>query len=452
MPIKIRIKRGLNIPISGAPKHVITPGHPVRRVALLGQDFIGLKPRMRVAVGDEVALGDPLFEDKHDPAVRFTAPGSGRIVEINRGRRRVLQSVVVELDDVARSERTFAAHEPAALNAIGPDKVREQLLASGAWAAFRTRPYNRVPASTARPRSIFVTAIDTRPLSADPRVVIDDQREAFVAGMRVISQLTEGAVYLCTGPDWSGPDVHLGRLRHAEFHGPHPAGLPGTHIHFLDPVGANRSVWHIGYQDVIAIGHLFLTGKIRNERIVALGGPGVIAPRLIRSRDGALTSDIVRGELHADMPCRVISGTVLSGRTAAGPTGYLGPYQYQVSVVPENGERRLFGWARIRSEAYSFAGLLMSAVNPRRQQLNTSRHGRLTAMIPVGAFDRVMPLDVLASPLLRALVVRDTDAAQALGCLELAEEDLALSSFVCPAKQNYGYALRQSLDQIEKEG
>jgi Na+-transporting NADH:ubiquinone oxidoreductase subunit A len=297
-----------------------------------------------------------------------------------------------------------------------------------------------------------VTAIDTRPLAGDPRVVIDDQRDAFVAGMRVISQLTDGAVYLCTGPDWAGPDVRLGRLRHAEFDGPHPAGLPGTHIHFLDPVGADRSVWHIGYQSVIAIGHLFVTGRIWTERVVALGGPGVVAPRLIRSRQGALTSGIVEGELHAGLRCRVISGSVLSGRTAAGPTGYLGPYQNQVSVVPENGERRLFGWARIRSEAYSFAGLLMSAVNPRRQQLNTSRHGRLSAMIPVGAFDRVMPLDILVSPLLRALVVRDTDTAQALGCLELAEEDLALSSFVCPAKQNYGIALRRNLEQIDKEG
>ena len=119
----------------------------------------------------------------------------------------------------------------------------------------------------------------------------------------------------------------LGRLRTREFDGPHPAGLPGPHIHFLDPVGADRSVWHIGYQDVIAIGHLFLTGQICTERVVALGGPGVVAPRMIRSRTGALTSAIVRGELHAGMRCRVISGSVLSGRIAAGPTGYLGPYQ-----------------------------------------------------------------------------------------------------------------------------
>jgi len=452
MPDRIRIKRGLNVPIAGAPKPAITPGNPVAQVALLGTDFIGLKPRLLVEVGDAVGLGDPLFEDKHDPAVRFTAPGTGRISAICRGKRRALESIVIDLDADSATERGFEVHEPAQLGSIGAEGVRRQLLASGEWSSFRTRPYNRVPRSDDTPRSIFITATDTRPLAADPQVIIDDQREAFINGLHVIAQLTAGSVFLCTGPGWTGPDPDIAKLKRVEFDGPHPAGLPGTHIHFLDPVAADRTVWHIGYQHVIAIGHLFVTGRIFADRIIALGGPGVIAPRLIRTRKGALTSGIVAGELNKNQRCRVLSGSVLNGRIAAGPTGYLGPYQNQVSVISEDGSRKLFGWVRIRSEAYSFAGLLMSADYARRQALTTSRHGRLAAMIPVGAFERVMPLDILPSPLLRALLVRDTDTAQALGCLELAEEDLALSSFVCPAKQNYGVALRMNLDQIEREG
>ena len=214
MTKKIRIKRGLNIPIEGVPKPVITPGNPVREVALIGIDYVGLRPRMRVEVGDRVAVGDPLCEDKHDSAVKFTAPGSGRVTEINRGRRRVLQSIVIELDPDEPAERTFGAHDPATLNSLGPDAVREQLLEAGAWAAFRTRPFNRVPRSDETPRSIFITATDTRPLAGDPRVVIDDQRAAFADGLRVVAQLTEGAVYLCTGPGWNGPNVDLGRVRH----------------------------------------------------------------------------------------------------------------------------------------------------------------------------------------------------------------------------------------------
>jgi Na+-transporting NADH:ubiquinone oxidoreductase subunit A len=452
MPDRISIKRGLNIPIAGAPKPAITPGNPVQQVALLGTDFIGLKPRLLVEVGDVVGLGDPLFEDKHDPAVKFTSPGSGRITSIYRGKRRALESIVIDLDAAGAQERSFEVHEPVQLDSIGREAVRQQLLLSGEWASLRTRPFNRVPHSDETPRSLFITATDTRPLSADPQVIIDDQREAFSNGLKVVAQLTEGSVFLCTGTDWSGPEPGISNLKRVEFEGPHPAGLPGTHIHFLDPVAADRTVWHIGYQDVIAIGHLFVTGRVLTDRVIALGGPGVIAPRLIRTRKGALTSSIVAGELHKGQRRRVLSGSVLNGRIAAGPTGYLGPYQNQVSVIPDDGGRKLFGWARIRSEAYSFAGLLMSADYARRQQLTTSRHGRLAAMIPVGAFERVMPLDILPAPLLRALLVRDTDTAQALGCLELAEEDLALSSFVCPAKQNYGVALRMNLDQIEREG
>ena len=449
----IRIKKGLNIPLEGPPKQVVTPGATIGEVALVGADFLGLRPQILVEVGDVVGAGQPLCGDKHDPAVRFAAPGTGRVTAINRGRRRALQSIVIELDDDAGGQpATFPTHSDTEIAGLGAAPIRERLLASGAWTAFRTRPFNRVPGSADQPRSIFVTAIDTRPLAADPSVVVADRREAFARGLRVIAQLSPGKLFLCTAPGWSGPVPDIGNLVHAEFAGPHPAGLPGTHIHFLDPVGPNRSVWHIGYQDVVAIGELFASGRVATDRVVALGGPGVVAPRLVRTRAGARVSHVVAGELHAGQRSRVIAGSVLGGRAADGPIGYLGPYQSQVAVIPEDRERRLFGWARIRSEAYSFAGLLTSRNNPRKQQLTTARHGRRTAMIPIGAFDRVMPLDILPAPLLRALLVKDTDTAQALGCLELAEEDLALSSFVCPAKQDYGEILRINLDQIEREG
>jgi len=229
--------------------------------------------------------------------------------------------------------------------------------------------------------------------------------------------------------------------------------LPGTHIHFLDPVAADRTVWHIGYQDVIAIGYLCRTGRLLTERVVSVAGPGAVSPRLVRTRPGASVSELMAGEIAPDGAFRLVSGSVLDGSEAAGPLGFLGRYHYQVAVIPENSGRRLFGWyapgggqtgvvARLRS----FTG------STRPRALSTARHGRPAAMIPAGAFERVMPLDMLPAPLLRALLVRDTVAAEALGCLELAEEDLALSSFVCPAKQDYGAALRINLTQIEKDG
>lgn len=446
--MRIRINKGLNIPLAGQPKQSVDAGREVKHVALLGADYVGLKPKVLVTSGQAVGLGEPLFLDKHDPEVRFTSPGTGRVVSINRGRRRILQSVVVELENTAAHETTF---DP--LQSKDSAAIRDLLLRSGMWTGFRTRPYNRVPHSSSVPRSIFVTATDTRPLAADPGVIIAKRETEFEKGMEVIGRLGDWPVYLCTGPNWSGPEFDLGGIRRVQFDGPHPAGLAGTHIHRLDPVAADRMVWHIGYQDVISIGHLCMTGRLLTERIASVAGPGVMKPRLVRTRVGASLPELMTGEIAPGLDCCVISGSVLDGFAADGPVGYLGRYHNQVSVIPEKAERRLFGWFSPRRGNFRFAGSSASARSAGRlREFTTARNGRLAAMIPLEVFDRVMPLDILPVPLLRALLVGDTDAAQALGCLELAEEDLALSSFVCPAKQDYGAALRVNLEQIEKEG
>jgi Na+-transporting NADH:ubiquinone oxidoreductase subunit A len=364
-----------------------------------------------------------------------------------------LLSVVVELDRQGEDGSEYSS--------LTVDAPRETIRAArrsyGLWTAFRTRPFSKVPQSDSAPRSIFITAIDTRPLAADPGVVVAAEYDAFEVGLNIVGRLTEGPVFLCTGPGWNGPTGESDKVRHVSFTGPHPAGLPGTHIHHLDPVSAQRSVWHIGYQDIIAIGKLLAEGRISVERVVALGGAGLEQPRLVKTRLGANLNDLTAGELKlADgagrMP-RLISGSVLSGRTGIGAEAFLGRYHVQVSAIPEGGERELFGWSGVFSRAFSFSGLLKRRQGHKTlRPLSTARNGRPTAMVPVDAFEHIIPLDILPVPLLRALLIRDTDQAQALGCLELDAEDLALCSFVCPGKNDYGDALRRNLDQIEREG
>ena len=448
MVLKIKIKRGLDIPIAGAPEQVIGGGRSLQTVAAMSTDYFGLRPRVLVEPGQAVGLGEPLFLDKRDTAVQYTAPASGRVLEVNRGRRRVLQSVVIELDETASAAKTFER-----VSMEDPDSIRKLLLQSGAWTSFRTRPFDRVPDSRSSPRSMFITAIDTRPLAANPRVVIESRANEFSLGMQAIAKLSEGPVFLCTGPDWTGPEAASNAIQRVEFSGPHPAGLPGTHIHCLDPVGADREVWHIDYQDVIAIGYLFKNGRLSSERIVAVGGPGAVTPRLLRTRPGANISQLMADEIASSQPCRIIAGSVLDGCAAEGPLGYLGRYDNQVSVVFQSASRQRFGWFGHGSDKLSSAGLRQFLVKRKaRIDFSDDQNGRRVAMIPVEAFEQVMPLDILPAPLLRALLIRDTGAALALGCLELGEDDLALSSFVCPAKQDYAAALRASLDQIEKEG
>ena len=449
----IKIKQGLNIPVSGQPQQVIHDGAEIEHVGLCGLDYVGLRPRLLVEEGDEVKFGQPLFIDKHHPGIPFCSPGSGKITTINRGPRRVLHSVVVRLDDQLASAKLYEPLSRQQMLRLNHESAADRLRQSGLWTAFRQRPFGRIPEPGAVPRSIFVTAIDTRPLAADPKVVTYGHEDALADGLQVLTALTAGPVWFCTAPDWDIPVPESDRIRHAMFSGPHPAGLPGTHIHFLDPVSAKRAVWHIGYQDVIAIGKLFSQGVVDNNRIVAMGGTCIPEPRLLRTRLGALVRELAAPCVDDTRSSRVISGSVLGGRSVEPGLAYLGRYHDQVSAIPEGGDRHLFGWTGVFPWRYSAARtFLRKAGHKRRFNITTAQNGRFSGMIPTRAFEKVMPLDILPSPLFRALLVKDTDQALALGCLELDEEDLALCSFVCPAKIDYGAALRLNLQQIEREG
>lgn len=444
----IKIKRGLDLPITGSPQQRIEAARPVRSVAVLGCDYHGMKPSMAVQVGDRVKLGQPLFSDKNNPGVHFTAPGAGVVSAIHRGAQRVLQSVVIELegDDALQ----FASYPAAQLASLEPQAVRDNLLQSGLWTALRSRPFSKVPAIDAVPSSIFVTAIDTQPLAADPGLIIQAYSDDFAAGLQVLARLAK--VFLCKAPDVSLPGEQLECVHTESFSGPHPAGLPGTHMHFLDPVSASKSVWQIGYQDVIAIGKLFTTGQLWVERVIALAGPVVNQPRLLRTRLGACLQSLSAGELQPGLN-RVISGSVFGGRTARGPFAYLGRYHQQVSCLHEGDERELLHYLRAGVNKHSVLNIFVSKLAAaKRFAFDTSTNGSPRAMVPVGNYEAVMPLDILPTQLLRYLIVGDSEMAQKLGCLELDEEDLALCTYVCAGKYEYGPILRDNLTRIEKEG
>ena len=448
----IEIKRGLDLPITGAPGLHIEDGPAIESCAVIGIDYIGLKPKMLVEEGQTVSLGQPLFADKRFDDVVVTAPAGGRIQAINRGARRSLESVVIDIDENADAT-TFDQYDEIA--ELQTDKVKENLLRSGLWTSFRTRPYSKIPSPSTSPAAIFVTAIDTRPLSGDPALVIAEAADDFSNGVTTIAKLTEGTTYICHRPGADLPMVESGGVRYAAFDGPHPAGLVGTHIHFLDPAHAEKTVWHIGYQDVIAIGRLFRTGQLSPERVLAISGPATRKPRLIKTRLGAAIADVIDGESSPQdgANVRIVSGDVLTGRTAAGSLAYLGRFHDQITLIPEGDQREFFGWIIPSVSKFATAKVhLSSLIGLDQVKLNTSLQGSPRAMVPIGLFEDVMPLDILPTQLLRALLVMDTDEAQALGALELDEEDIALCSYVCMSKYEYGTALRACLDKIEAEG
>ncbi|UCE86935.1 MAG: Na(+)-translocating NADH-quinone reductase subunit A, partial [Deltaproteobacteria bacterium] len=401
-----------------------------------------------------------LFEDRAIPGVRHTSPAAGRVAAIQRGARRALRSVVIQLCEAEQlGEPSTSEHAPfEAYDGRDPDAqsgaaVRALLLESGLWTALRARPFGKVPHPEATPDALFVNAMDTQPLAASPEVVIRERRAEFESGLRLLAKLCDGPTYLCVHADSELADSVEAPVSVERFRGPHPAGTAGVHIHHLAPVGRNRTAWSVGYQDAIAVGRLFATGRLAVERVVSLAGPPVLRPRLVRSRIGASLDEHAADELR-DGEVRLISGSVLSGKKAMGPVfGYLGRYHLQISALAEGRERELFGWARAGANRFSVLPIFASRWLRRSPfDFTTATQGSPRAIMPIGLYERVMPMDILPTFLLRALAVGDVEQAEKLGCLELDEEDLALASFVCPGKMDYGPLLRQCLDRLEREG
>ena len=453
-------KRGLRLPIQGEPTQQVEAARTPTRIALLGADYPGLRPTLHAKVGETVKRGQLLFEDKKMPGARFTAPGAGKVVAVNRGEKRAFQSMVIEL---SRSElegtsggaeqvsfSSYTGKHPASLTGA---QVRELLIESGLWTALRGRPYARVANPEGQPHSVFVTVTDSNPLAPSVAVAMTDQGHRFQLGLAAIAKLTEGTVFVCTEPGISLDLPDESRIQVEQFSGPHPAGTVGYHIHKLDPVDRSKLVWYLGYQDVVAIGELFDSGELYLDRVISLAGPMVKQPRLLRTRVGASTDALVDGEL-SEGEVRVISGSALSGRTARGDElGFLGRYDNQITVLAEGREREFLGWLTPGSDKYSVVKTHLGTLVPgKRFALSTALHGSKRNIVPIGMYERVVPFDLMPTQLLKSLLMRDVEVAERLGCLELAEEDVALCSFVCPGKNDYGPCLRDVLTLIEKEG
>ena len=455
------IKKGLDLPIAGKPSQEIADGASVTKVALLGHDYPTMKPRMNVKVGDQVKRGQPLFEDRKAEGIHFTAPAAGEVIAIHRGEKRLFQSLVIALNENekagnALAEDQIAFEHLAAAQSGSPsnESVRALLSETGLWTAIRVRPHGRVPSIGDPCHAVFVTATDTNPLAPSVSQIVAGQEEHLKAGLKAIQTLTDGSTYLCVGTDWSVDVSDVTGVSVESFSGPHPAGLVGTHIHMLHPVNREHHVFHIGVQDVIALGELLNTGILNMKRVISLGGPVVKSPRLLRTRVGACISELTAGELQDSADARVISGSILFGHQVTEEAmDYLNRFDQQVSVLAEDRERVFLGWLGPGLKHFSTIGAYASKWLPKKEYaLTTSTNGSHRAMVPIGMYERLMPLDVMPTFLLRSLLMNDLENAEKLGCLELHEEDLGLCSFVSPGKEDYGTALRRVLTNIWQEG
>ena len=381
-------------------------------VGIVGRDFPGTRFDLLVKDGDQVLAGQAVMRDRHHHDILFTTPVNGRVIKIERGRRRSLVSLVI-MNDGTTDPIEFAIPDSSSSS-----EVRQQMLQSGIWTSFKTRPFGHIPSPDGNPDSLLVNAIDTRPWAPDAATIIGAYSAEFEAGLRALENAFPSAKYLCSSEE-SAFEFDPGEFKIAKFSGGHPAGLSGFHINALCPLGMDqRQAWTIGYQEVISLGHLMLSGIPWHHRVVSLGGESVTNPRLVTVPLGASINELIEGE-YSEGSHQVFSGSSLDGHEVQNEFDYLGRCDYQVCIT--------------------------------QKQPGITRTGSIGTFIPTTDLDLVSPPGVLATPFLRALLVGDVDRVVALGGLELVEEDLALLSECCISGANYGSLLREMLEQIHSE-
>ena len=445
-----RLKKGIDLPVMGFVTDKTITEYTPKVYAMRGVvDVHGLKPAIKVKVGDKVKVGQPIYTNKASPDVPFVSPVSGEVVDIHRGHRRSLQSVVVKSDGKNTPVRKFP---PIAFDA-SVDDIVQLLVDSGLFAYIKTRPYDNVPAPDSRPDAIFINTMDTNPLALDSEAVLayGDNGKYLQAGAHLLSVLTEGKTFVTAGAGAVLPEFS-DCVQVERFSGPHPAGNVGTHIHFLRPVSARKTVWTIGYQDVINMGRFALTGRLSFDRFVAVAGPEADAPAYVKTTVGASLCELANPNGRSDV--RVINGSILTGDAVGKQTAFLGRTTTQVSVMSDHTESRALGWVIPWFDKFSSVlNVHLSAFNRKKPQyFDTALNGSHRALIPVGHLEELTPLDILPSQLMRYVLIGDTDTAQKLGLLELSEEDIALFAYADIGKNDFLGALRECLAKVEKEG
>ncbi|MBU0678673.1 MAG: Na(+)-translocating NADH-quinone reductase subunit A, partial [Verrucomicrobia bacterium] len=418
-------------------------------------EFPAIKPRLVVQEGDSVKRGTVLFCDKRNEDFKFCSPAGGTVKAITLGPRRVLQRIEIEIAEEEAVEQ-FPRYQPEQILRLSRDDVLSRLLDTGYLALLRQRPFSRLPNPEAKPKSIFVNAMNSAPFQPDIAVVIQGEEAAFQAGLDAMTRLTDGKVHLCISRS-SQQNTALAGAANVEVHtfdGPHPAGNSSIHIHNIDPISPGDTVWTVRAGDVIRIGKLLLEGSVPATRVVALGGPGVkeTARKYYRIRNGAPLATILNGNLEEGEQ-RIINGDVLAGTQMAQDSG-IHFFGSSITVIPEGRERLFLGWMAPGMDRYSDSPLFLSKWFMRRKlwNLHTNENGSRRAMVLTGLYDRYLPMRVMTDYLIRAILAHDTDEAIRLGILETDPEDFALCSFVCPSKMDLMGVVRKGLDEIEEEG
>lgn len=448
MSKQLKLKRGLNIKLSGESEKTITEFSTITEYALKPADFQGLLPKLMLSEGDDLKIGSPVFYDKADERIKICSPVSGKVKAIIRGEKRVIEEVQI----VASTNQEYIDFGRANPSELSKAEIAEKLLKSGVWAYIRQRPYNIIANPSDTPKAIFISGFDTAPLAPDYDFIMHGKGDLFQTGINALAKLTDGKIHLNLHPEMNTSKV-FSNSKNVEityFTGPHPSGNVGVQIHHINPINKGDIIWYVNPLDVLIIGKLFNEGKYDASKIIALSGSELLHPKYAKVIGNTCISAFVKDNVKSDN-VRYISGNVLTGSKISN-NGYLGFYDHQITVIPEGNYHEFFGWALPGLNKFSFSKSYFSWLMPgKKYTLDTNYHGGERAYVITGEYEKVLPMDVMPMQLIKAILAEDIDMMEKLGIYEVVEEDFALVEFIDTSKTEIQAIIRKGLDLIRKE-
>lgn len=411
-------------------------------------DFTGIVPRMRVHEGDTVLAGSTLFVDKDTEKIAVVSPVSGKVIAVERGERRKILNVKIEAD----GQQQMALHDVK--DVTSAEALIDLMAASGLFAFVRQRPYDVIASPLDHPKAIYVSAFSKMPLAASFDVAVAGGEQDFKSGLAALHKIAP--VFLGISPEQERktyvPDDDTAQV--TVFEGLNPAGNVGVQINHVDPVNKGEVVWTLDPEMVIALGRLLRTGSFEQVRCIALAGSLIKDPHYLKVLIGSPIGLLVNGQLkESDAHHRLINGNPLVGEHAS-VNDYLGAFAHELCAIPEGDDVvEPFGWIAPRLRQFSVSHSYFSWLQPhsRKYDLDCRIKGGERRMIMSGEYDRVFPMDIFPSYLVKAIITEDIDKQEELGIYEVAPEDFACAEFVDSSKLPLQQIVREGLDKLRKE-
>ena len=444
----IKLRKGLDINLTGkaAKEKVATAASSV--YGLSPSSFPGITPKVAVKEGDHVLAGEPLFVNKSCPEMGFASPVSGTVKAVVRGARRKVLMVTVEAD----TEQQAQDYGKADVASLDGEAVKNKLLEAGLFGYINQMPYAVVANPQTKPNGIFVSALRDMPLSCDFEFELQGNEEAFKTGLKALARIAP--VHLGTGAEQTAPTLtSVEGVDLNVFDGPCPAGNVDVQINHISPMSKDKTVWTVDPSAVIFIGRLFLTGKVDLTRTIAVAGSRVKAPAYTDVKVGTPLKDILNGRLAQEEHIRIINGNPLTGIHDT-LDGFLGAHTSEVTVIPEGDDvNETLGWIMPRTKEFSVNHSYFSWLFGKKKayDLDARIKGGERHMIMSGEYDKVLPMDIYAEYLIKAIIAGDIDKQEQLGIYEVAPEDFALAEFVDSSKLPLQKIVREGLDILRKE-